>query len=196
MQPNSEYDFVLASASPRRKELLEQAGYRFQVTASSVDEAAVDVTGLEPEECAKRLAMAKAMDVAEQFPAELVMGADTVVDHHGQVIGKPLDAADAERITRLLFGEPHRVITGLALVCLERAVRIVIADSTTVYPARLSEEQIAEHIRGGNWEGKAGAYGIQETGDTFVDHIDGSFTNVMGLPMEKVAELLEQLDIR
>lgn len=182
--------FVLASASPRRQELLEKAGYRFRVVPSEVDEAAVNAAGLEAREVAERLALAKAEDVARRLPDDLVLGADTVVDWRGQVIGKPADAADAERITRMLFSEPHRVITGVALVRLRRGVRQVIADVTTVYPARLTEEQIAEHIRSGNWQGKAGAYGIQETGDTFVDHIEGSFTNVMGLPMERIDELL------
>ena len=101
----------------------------------------------------------------------------------------------AEEITRKLFSKPHKVITGLALVCIEKNIEIVEADTTIVYPRQLTEAQIADHITNGQWQGKAGAYGIQETGDEFVDHIDGSFTNVMGLPMERVRRLLEQLGI-
>lgn len=194
MRRDRKFDFILASASPRRKELLEKAGCRFRAIPSEVDEAGIDVTGLSPEQCAARLALVKAEDVSQRFPEELVMGADTVVDWRGQVVGKPADAADAERITRMLFSEPHRVITGLALVRRCDGLRIVTTDTTVVYPVKLTEEQITEHLRSGNWEGKAGAYGIQETGDAFVDHIEGSFTNVMGLPMEKVEELLSGLE--
>jgi septum formation protein len=113
------------------------------------------------------------------------------VDFDGQIIGKPVDAADAERITRMLFSKPHKVITGLALIWLDKNIVIVEVDTTIVYPKMLTEQQIQEHIAGGLWEGKAGAYGIQETGDEFVDHIEGSFTNVMGLPMERVERLLQ-----
>jgi septum formation protein len=141
------------------------------------------------------LALAKAQDAAARFPAAIVMGADTVVDLDGEIIGKPDDAGHAEEITRKLFSRPHKVITGVALVCIERDIEIVEADTTVVYPRQLTEAQIAEHIRGGDWQGKAGAYGIQETGDEFVDRIEGSFTNVMGLPMERVQRLLGELGI-
>jgi len=118
------------------------------------------------------------------------------VDLDGEIIGKPDDAAHAESITRKLFSKPHKVITGVAIVCAEKGFEIVEADTTTVYPRRLTEAQIAEHIRGGDWQGKAGAYGIQETGDAFVERIDGSFTNVMGLPMELIRRLLGQMAIQ
>jgi septum formation protein len=178
--------FILASASPRRKELLHKAGYVFRVEPSQVDEEAFEKAGVNSEEHCKILALAKAKDVAEQFPDAPVLGADTVVDFDGHIIGKPADAKDAERITRMLFSKPHKVITGLALIWLGKNIEIVEADTTIVYPKRLTERQIQEHIAGGLWEGKAGAYGIQETGDEFVERIEGSFTNVIGLPMERV----------
>jgi septum formation protein len=188
--------FLLASASPRRKHLLEKAGYCFEIIPSDVDESAYDAEGVTSEEHTKVLALAKAKEVAVRFPNAVVIGSDTVVDLDGEIIGKPDDAEHAEEITRKLFSKPHKVITGLALVCVEKNIETVEADTTIVYPKQLTESQIADHIQNGQWQGKAGAYGIQETGDEFVDHIEGSFTNVMGLPIELTQRLLEQLGIR
>jgi septum formation protein len=175
---------ILASASPRRKQLLAEAGYKFKVVPSSVDESFFPCEGVAPVEYAKQLALAKANDVAERFPNHLVIGADTVVDFDGRIVGKPADAKDAERITRMLFSRPHKVITGVAIVCKKHNLKIVEADTTVVYPKPLTKAQIAEHIASGIWRDKAGAYAIREQDDPFVDHIDGSLTNVMGLPME------------
>jgi septum formation protein len=187
--------FILASASPRRKQLLERAGYRFEVIPSRVDESDFDADRMNCAEAARQLALAKAEDVAAAHPDRLVMGADTVVDLDGRLIGKPADAADAEAIIRRLFSRPHKVITGLALVWIKQGIRIAETDTTIVYPRKMTEAQIAEHITGGTWEGKAGAYAIQETGDRFVERIEGSFTNVMGLPMELVEGFLGDLQI-
>jgi septum formation protein len=187
----SQIQFILASASPRRKELLEKAGYMFRVEPSEVDEEAFEKAGVNSDEHCKILALAKAKDVAGRFANMPVLGADTVVDFDGHIIGKPADAKDAERITRMLFSKPHKVITGIALIWLGKSIEIIEVDTTIVYPKKLTEQQIREHIAGGLWEGKAGAYGIQETGDEFVERIEGSFTNVMGLPMERVIKLLQ-----
>ena len=188
--------FILASASPRRRDLLRKAGYCFEIVPSNVDESKYDTDGITSEEHTKILALAKAKDVAARFPNAIVMGSDTVVDLDGEIIGKPDHAEHAEEIIRKLFSSPHGVITGLALVCIEKVIEIVKADTTIVYPRQLTEAQIASHITNGLWEGKAGAYGIQETGDEFVERIDGSFTNVMGLPMELTERLLGELGIR
>jgi septum formation protein len=187
--------FILASASPRRRDLLRKARYCFEIVPSDVDESKYDVNGISSEEHTKILALAKAKDVAERFPNAIVMGSDTVVDLDGEIIGKPDHADHAEELIRRLFSKPHRVITGLAFVCIEKNIEIIEADTTIVYPRQLTETQIADHIQNGQWEGKAGAYGIQETGDEFVERIEGSFTNVMGLPMELTERLLGQLDI-
>ena len=188
--------FILASASPRRKLLLEKAHFTFDVITSAVDESAFDTEGISSTDHTRQLALAKAKDVAVKYPDRLVLGADTIVDYDGQIIGKPDDAAHAEEITRMLFSAPHKVITGIALVRIEPAVEVVEADTTIVYPKQLTEAQIAEHIRKEGWKGKAGAYGIQETGDEFVERVEGSFTNVIGLPMELTERLLARFDIR
>lgn len=184
---------ILASASPRRRQLLAKAGYKFKVVPSNIDEAAFSAEGISTQEYAERLALAKAKDVAGRFPNSLVIGADTVVDFKGQIIGKPADAKDAEAITRKLFSAPHKVITGVAIVRLSDGTEIVESDVTTVYPKKMTEQQIEEHIKGGSWQDKAGAYAIQETGEKFVEKIEGSLTNVMGFPMELVQRLLKKV---
>ncbi len=191
--PRGEDRLILASASPRRRELMAEAGYRFDVVPSSVDEASLPATGVTPAQYAVQLALAKARDVAVRYVHRLVLGADTVVDCDGQIIGKPADAAEAEQIVRRLFSRPHRVITGLALVRRADGLERAVSDTTTVYPRPMTEAQIAEHIRGCTWQGKAGAYAIQETGDAFVDRLEGSLTNVVGLPMELLRRMLDAI---
>jgi septum formation protein len=184
---------ILASASPRRRQLLTQAGYKFKVVPSDIDESAFPITGISASEHAKRLALAKAKDIAKKFPDYLVISADTVVDFNGEIIGKPKDAKEAEQITKKLFSAPHKVITGVAIVRLKDGTELSETDTTIVYPKKLTAEQIAKHIKGGSWQGKAGAYAIKETGDEFVERIEGSLTNVMGLPMELLQRLLKRL---
>jgi septum formation protein len=181
---------ILASASPRRRQLLNEAGYTFTVVTPDVDESAFPTEGFPAREYAQTLALTKAKSIAPMYPDRLVIGADTIADFDGEIIGKPIDADDAERITRKLFSSPHKVITGVAIVRLCDHTELVESDSTTVYPKPMTAGQIAEHIRSGTWRDKAGAYAIQETGDEFVDRIEGSLTNVMGLPMELLESLL------
>jgi septum formation protein len=184
---------ILASKSPRRRQLLTDAGYKFIVITPDVDESTFHSEGIDACEYAKQLALAKAKCVAKEYPDSLVIGADTVVDFNGEIIGKAADADHAEQITRKLFSKPHKVITGLAIIRLRDNLEIVEADITTVFPRKMSTAKIAEHIRGGSWQDKAGAYAIQETGDEFVEKIEGSMTNVMGLPMELLKRLLKEI---
>jgi len=188
--------FILASASPRRKELLQKAGFQFKAVAPNVDESSFYTVGISAEEYAKALALAKAKNVAEKFPDNFVIGADTVVDYKGEIIGKASDEKRAEEIIKKLFSSEHKVITGIAVVNLSRNIEIVESDTTTVYPKRMSAAQITEHIKGGSWRDKAGAYAIQETGDEFVERIEGSLSNVMGLPMELLSRILRKLGIK
>ncbi|MFH1615983.1 MAG: Maf family protein [Planctomycetota bacterium] len=192
MGPDKPVQFILASASPRRRELLTKAGYVFEVIVSEIDESDFDPGRTSASQYARTAALAKAKAVAAGNPTMLVLGADTVVDCDGQIIGKPTDAKDAERITRLLFSRPHAVVTGVAVVRICDGTEIAEVDRTVVYPKLLSEKQIAEHIRNGSWEGKAGAYGIQEGADEFVERIEGSLSNVMGLLMKLTQYLLDK----
>ena len=192
MSEQSKYSFILASASPRRKQLLTEASYEFIVIPHDIDESAFIIKGLKAGEYAEALALAKAKNVAEQYPNSLVIGADTVVDFNGQIIGKPADAKDAEQITRKLFSSAHKVLTAVAIIGLSDGIEMIESDATTVYPKKMNDEQITEHIKSGSWRDKAGAYAIQENGDEFIEKIDGSLTNVMGLPMELLKKMLEK----
>jgi septum formation protein len=183
---------ILASASPRRRQLLAEAGYEFTVVPSEIDESLFMLEGAGACECAERLALAKAKEVADRFPDSLVIGADTVVDFQGEIVGKAANEKEAEVITRKLFSGPHKVITGIAIVRASDGVEIVKSDTTTVCPKRLTDKQIAEHIKGESWRDKAGAYAIQEGGDAFIERIEGSLTNVMGLPMELLGRMMGQ----
>jgi len=193
MSKKSQYSFILASASPRRKHLLTEAGYKFTIVRPDIDESAFPTKDVEPCEYAERLALAKAKNVAEYHPDCLVIAADTIAYFEGEIIGKPADRTDAEQITKKLFSKPHKVITGIAIVRLRDGIEINQSDTTTIYPKKLTAEQIAEHIKSGTWRDKAGAYAIQENGDEFIERIEGSLTNVMGLPMELLERLLKRL---
>jgi septum formation protein len=193
MSEQSQYSFILASASPRRKKLLTEAGYKFSVVRPDIDEPAFPVKGIKASKYAELLALAKAKNIAEKHPDCLVVAADTIADFEGEIIGKPTDRMDAERITKKLFSKPHKVITGIAIVRLQNGIEINQSDTTTVYPKKLTTEQIAEHIESGSWRDKAGAYTIKENGDEFIERIEGSLTNVMGLPMELLEGLLKGL---
>jgi len=186
---------ILASASPRRRQLLAEAGYKFTVVQPDIDESAFPAKGISACEYAKRLALAKAKNVAQTHPGSLVIGADTVVDFKGRIIGKPADAKEARQITKKLFSAPHKVITGVAIVRFSDNIELVESDTTTVYPKKMTAEHIAEHIKSGSWQEKAGAYAIKETGDEFIERIEGSLTNVMGLPMELLESLLAEIKI-
>ncbi|MHC4726321.1 MAG: Maf family protein [Planctomycetota bacterium] len=192
MSEQPQYSFILASASPRRKQLLTEAGYKFTVVKPDIDESAFPVKGIKAREYAERLALAKAKNIAEYHPNFLVIAADTIVDFDGEIIGKPADQSQAEQITKKLFSRPHKVITGIAIVKLRDGIELNQSDTTTVYPKKLTTQQIAEHIKSGTWKDKAGAYAIQENGDEFIERIEGSLTNVMGLPMELIEQLLKR----
>jgi len=174
---------------------MSEAGYEFTVVPPEIDESAFAAEKADPIEYAQKLALAKANNIAQKHPDSFVIGADTIVDFQGEIIGKAASTEEAEQITRKLFGATHKVITGIAIVRLSDGTELVRSDSTTVYPRKMTAKQITDHVKGGSWRDKAGAYAIQETGDEFVEKIDGSLTNVMGLPMELLESLLAGLKI-
>ncbi|HEY6290207.1 MAG TPA: Maf family protein [Terriglobia bacterium] len=180
---------ILASSSPRRQELLRQAGYEFEVRPSSVPEE--HVVGETPEDFVRRLATAKALQVAAGSPTgSVVLGADTVVVVRGEILGKPLDAEDASRMLSMLSGRAHQVVTG---VCLVRAPDRMVAvkhAATRVRFRRLDEAEIRDYVASGEPADKAGAYAIQGRASRFVTRIAGCYFNVVGLPISLVDELL------
>lgn len=181
---------ILASASPRRRDLLSRAGYEFTVQPPTLDEPNHLPSGLPPAQYAESLAYFKARSVADAHPHARVLGADTiVVDVQGRILGKAGTPEEAREMLHTLSHHPHEVITGVALVG-PGARRIITADATRVFMRPMSERDIEEYIASGEWEGKAGAYAIQESADRFIETLDGSFSNVVGLPMELVERLL------
>lgn len=183
---------ILASRSPRRRELLRQAGYRFEVLAPPIEDRGVNFHGVVGA-YVESLAYLKAMATVDGhgLTAGLVLGADTVVELDGQIIGKPADEADARRILSALSGSEHHVLTGLALVDLDRTRRWLAHDVTRICMRTITPEEIGAYVASGEALGKAGAYALQETGDRYVDHMDGSLTNVVGLPMQLLERLLK-----
>lgn len=185
---------VLASASPRRRDLLRQAGYRFDVRpAEGVDEDAVPRT-MQPDEYVETLASMKVRAAAAEHDLDdgLVLGADTTVEADGRLVGKPVDPDDARRILWELSRTAHRVLTGLALLDLGRDRELARHESTRIRMRPMTAEEIDAYVAGGEAMGKAGAYALQETGDRFVEEIDGSFTNVVGLPMRLLERMLRE----
>jgi nucleoside triphosphate pyrophosphatase len=172
---------VLASESPRRRELLAIAGFQFSVRARPVEE--VRRAGETPIQYARRLALEKAAAAAPR-PGEIVLGADTVVVVDDRILEKPADAADARAMLRLLSGREHAVITGICLVHDDGSVSDHA--STSVRFAPMSEAEISDYVTSGEPMGKAGAYAIQGLASKFVERIDGCYFNVMGLPLSLV----------
>jgi septum formation protein len=191
MRSDSEPELILASASPRRRELLIRAGYDFIVQAPALDEPNHLPVGLPPASYAESLAYFKARSVAEANPDAMVLGADTVVALGNDILGKPADADDARRMLKDLSHNRHAVITGVALLG-PGDQRIIAADVTYVTMRPMGEREIEDYIASGEWQGKAGAYAIQETADKFIVKLEGSFSNVVGLPMELLARLLSR----
>jgi septum formation protein len=181
---------ILASASPRRLELLDSAGVEFEVFASQLPEELLP--GEAPEDHVKRLARDKALEVAARVEGRFYIGADTVVVCDGEIMGKPKDAADAARMLKKLSGVAHSVITGYALYDKERDGFLVDAVTTLVHFKHLRDEEIDAYIATGCPMDKAGAYAIQGGAAHMVEKIDGSYTNVVGLPLCEVVEALRR----
>ncbi|MFH1117239.1 MAG: Maf family protein [Pseudomonadota bacterium] len=189
-----ELHLILASSSPRRKELLTALGIRFRVVPSTVEE--VSVNGESPEAQVARLALAKAEDVMEQFPGSWVLGGDTIVVIGGRILGKPRDKEDARSMLATLAAKTHEVYTGYALVnsLLPERHRVRHVRSG-VHIRELSEEEIEGYVMTGEPMDKAGAYAIQGVGSGIVERVHGSYTNVVGLPLCEVARDLKELGI-
>ncbi len=191
MMSNQPLPLILASASPRRREILGQLGVPFTVEPSDVDETPRPHEG--PEDLANRLALSKARDVAARHTAGLVIGADTVVERAGRLFGKPRDADDATGMLRLLRGGPHLVVTGLAVVRASDGATRTGAVPATVTMRRYSDDEIAAYVATGEPLDKAGAYGAQGEGSRLIKRVDGPYLTVVGLPLDELLPLLHDL---
>jgi septum formation protein len=186
-------DVILASASPRREQLLRGMGVRFTVAVpENVEEI---FGGGAPDIVAMQNAQRKARAVAGRHHDALVIGADTVVVLDGKIFGKPADDAGGAAMLAQLSGRMHVVITGVCIAHRELGTEITFAESTRVWMRPLTAGQIAEYIAKADVRGFAGAYAIQEHGDTIVERIQGSYSNVVGLPMERLAATLQKLGV-
>ncbi|MBI4716482.1 MAG: septum formation protein Maf [Planctomycetes bacterium] len=200
----SETRLVLASASPRRAALLREYGFEFSVIEPTVEEPERLGDDLPPAQLAEALSHFKARSVATIAGDAVILGADTVVAAGTELFGKPKDCADARRILLALSGTAHEVITGVTLLDPRDGRRQIVHEITIVTMRRMGSADLDAYLASGNWAGKAGAYGIQDEGmsstpdakpghswrDPMITSIQGSFTNVVGLPMELITRLL------
>jgi septum formation protein len=177
---------VLASASPRRQDLLRAAGICFEVQPAHINE---DPRSNETvKECAERLAREKALAVAQVRPHDVVLGADTLVAIDGQILGKPVDRADAIRMLRMLSGREHQVITGVCVVA--NGQPRTTSEATKVTMSEITEQEITDYVATGEPMDKAGAYAIQRIASRWIPRIEGDYSNVVGLPVALVWRLL------
>ncbi|KEK26379.1 Maf family protein [Bacillus gaemokensis] len=181
---------ILASGSPRRKELLELANVPFEIVVSEVEETIGAYSS--PSDIVMSLALQKASAVAEDHDDCVVLGADTIVTYESRILGKPSDEAEAKEMLQLLSGKTHEVYTGVALISKEKTVTFYERTEVTFW--ELTAEEIDAYIRTKEPLDKAGSYGIQGKGAIFVQHIQGDYYSVVGLPISRLVRELKQFD--
>jgi len=185
---------ILASESPRRQQLLRDEGFQFSIQPPNIDERE-HPSGLGPVQLARHLSMLKAASISPQFPDDVILAADTVVAFGERALGKPADPVEARRMLALLAGTTHLVITGVTVIRRATGFQKTRHAMSAVRMRKLTLNEIQDYVNSRQWEGKAGAYGIQDP-DPFVANISGDQSNVVGLPMEITIELLEEAGIK
>jgi len=181
---------ILASASPRRQQLLRNAAIPFEVQPADIDET--PLAGESPRDCAERLAREKAITVSRKRPKAYILGADTIVVIGETILGKPRDAADAARMLRLLSGRTHEVITGVCLVDPVAGDAEQASETTRVTVREISDDEIRDYVATGEPMDKAGAYAIQGIASRWIPSIEGDYSNVVGLPVALVWSMLKK----
>ncbi len=184
---------ILASQSPRRKELLTAMGVEFMVVPSNFDEKLDDNRA--PEVVAIELAVGKATDVAEKFPEAIVIGSDTIVTINGRQLEKPRDTAEAYDMLELLSGTHNEVTTSLAVICKANGTFFTGSDTTKVYFKPYNQQAVKAYVETGDTVDKAAAYGIQSGAAPLIDHIQGRYDTVVGLPTQLLEDFLAQVGI-
>ena len=182
-------EIILASASPRRKEILQNTKLKFEIQKSDIEEVILENES--PESMVVRLAYEKALDVATNNEDALVIGADTIVVIDDKILGKPKDKEEAFQMIELLSGKTHYVITGFALINLSLNKKVVDCEISQVTFKKLSKDCIEDYIQTGESLDKAGAYGIQGYGGLLVKNIQGDYFNIVGLPISKISDCLK-----
>lgn len=182
---------ILASGSPRRRELLTQAGITYMVNPSTYQEESPKKK--DPAKYVQMQAVGKACDVAEKYPDQWVLGADTIVVADGEILGKPRNSKEASTMLHLLSNKKHSVMTGVALVR-NKEIRTKVVE-TKVWFRQLTDKEIEQYVASGESFDKAGAYGIQGRAAAFVEKINGSYTNVVGLPLSQVCKMLSKAKV-
>ncbi len=180
-------NIILASGSPRRKELMTLAGLDFEIKVADVDETLPE--GIAPFDAVKMLSLKKAKAVADEYTDKIVIGADTVVAFDGKILGKPTDKNDAFEMLRMLSGQTHKVYTGVAIICNDTICNFYEETDVEFYP--LTDDEIISYINTGEPMDKAGAYGIQGKGCVLVKRINGDYSNVVGLPIARLSRELK-----
>ena len=188
IKPDKGFKLILASRSPRRRFLLKQAGLKFSVIPSRFDENSVTLSS--PESYVRLLAEGKAKDISMQYPDSWIIGADTIVFIDNSILGKPDSPAEARKMLKRLSGKIHQVITGYCICCRAKDRFFSETVKTDVYFKKLTEKEIDWYINSGEPFDKAGAYAIQGIGTFLVKRINGSYTNVVGLPVCEVLGFL------
>lgn len=187
---------VLASASPRRAELLHQIGLSFEQVVMNVDEQVAVTSNLDALVVSNALAKARAAAACQSYQrGSYVIGADTIVVVEQLVLGKPIDDADARFMLKLLRDRSHLVVSGVAVIALDTGEQATGACTTHVFMSRMSDAELESYIESGEGRDKAGAYGIQGRAGLFVDKIEGSYSNVVGLPLELLRALFSKLGV-
>lgn len=183
-------NIILASASPRRKEILGNTKVKFDIIKSEIDEVILEDEA--PAQAVMRLAFEKCMDIASKNKNNLVIGADTIVVLDNAILGKPKDKEDAIKMIKKLSGRVHQVITGISLINLDADKKIIDYVVSSVKFKELSDEDIIDYIQTNESLDKAGAYGIQGYGALLVEEIQGDYFNIVGLPISRLSDLLKK----
>ena len=185
--------FILASKSPRRKEILEKGNFTFKIIPSNIDELSIASTKLKPINYCTKFAELKAKDIAGKYSDYTIIGADTIVVIHDTILNKPSNAVEAKKMLKMLSGDMHQVITGVSLQSQNLSINYTFFEVSNVTFYKLDDIEIKHYISVYKPFDKAGCYGIQDASSLFVKKIEGSYDNIMGFPLSQFNQLLKKI---
>jgi len=185
--------FILASKSPRRKEILEKGNFKFKIIPSNIDELSVSLVKVKPEEYCMKLATLKAKYISNQYIDYTIIGADTIVVIHDTILNKPSNSAEAQKMLKMLSDDTHQVITGVSLQNQKLNINHTFFEVSNVTFYKLDNNEINDYILDYKPFDKAGSYGIQDASSLFVKRIEGSYDNIMGFPLSHFNQLIKKI---